>query len=521
MSRTIGFSVTGLTAAAALGVSVASDKEFGEFTTLVAEDRLFMETESGSILRCDLFFSLPGMEPAVAPKGSEVGQAIPPVVWQYSGLLPVADYLKSIVIHSVATEEKIRPWQEVQHLFYNGLRAEGANIADAKIAFAGAYAFAPRWTLVEFVEVEEDNIFHPESILYEVKYVEPSTKGMSLQGYRALALQILDDAEEITLQDIRSVVDAEDSAKADASDRASLGGIGGTQPQTVYVPNLPVIESEEVPTEPEMISGIKTSSGAPVMDSGQRAVNDTAASAEQPEPTLESLPELPESADTSGVPVELPVMELPVAEPEEQALADSGADPDAKVMASSGISTSSGALLMTGDQRAVSKTADKMLSPAESADSENVSMSETITTPVESESLPVSELFVDDLTDNNEQLPKPELPVESAELVKPEVADAPAPMPVSQLFYDDSANIASMPDPDVKPVMSEPEAKPASPEVTVPAPLPVKDLFYDDRENPVSNEDLDLEDVAGAEDEWVILPDGTMVLRNVEKLVSE
>ena len=126
-------------------VNLTTAADQGAYTTRVAEDELFID---GRELRCDLFFCANGGVQQVAPRGTKVKQELQPVVWQFSGLLPVSDYLRTVAIHSVATEQKVRPWQDVQKTFYDGLLVEGANDADAKIAFAGAYAFAPRWSLV-------------------------------------------------------------------------------------------------------------------------------------------------------------------------------------------------------------------------------------------------------------------------------------------------------------------------------------------------------------------------------------
>ncbi len=208
---------------AAVGWAGAS-ANFGQYSTRVPEGRLFIN--GGRILRCDLFFSAPGDEQLLAPKGSELQQTVPPVVWQYSGLLPVSDYLKTVAIHSVSSADKVRPWQDVQATFYSGLRAEGANDIDAKIAYAGAYAFAPRWPLVEFVEVVEEKVVYPDTVLYKVEYIQPNMKGLSLEDYRTLALQILQQPENVSLDDIRGVIDGADASKVKATERASLGGIG-------------------------------------------------------------------------------------------------------------------------------------------------------------------------------------------------------------------------------------------------------------------------------------------------------
>lgn len=182
----------------------------GKYTTRVQESRLFVD--GGTRLRCDLFFSTPDGRVAVAKKDSLIAQQVPAFVWQYSGLLPVSDYLKTVAIHSVATDLKIERWQEVQNTFYNGLRAEGAADADAKIAFAGAYAFAPRWPLIELVQIPDEQSI-ADSKLYAVEVSGPAKKGLSVEEYRALSRDILDSPQNVTLQDIRGIVDSIDAGE--------------------------------------------------------------------------------------------------------------------------------------------------------------------------------------------------------------------------------------------------------------------------------------------------------------------
>lgn len=202
---------------AAVGLSYTSlqaahhqSEGLGKYTTRVQESRLFVD--GGTRLRCDLFFSTPDGTSAVARKDSLIAQQVPAFVWQYSGLLPVSDYLKTVAIHSVATDQKIERWQDVQHTFYEGLRAEGVADADAKIAFAGAYAFAPRWPLIELVEMPDEQSI-PDTILYSVEVTGPAKKGLSIDDYRAMSRDILDSPQDVTLQDIRGIVDAVDAGE--------------------------------------------------------------------------------------------------------------------------------------------------------------------------------------------------------------------------------------------------------------------------------------------------------------------
>lgn len=184
----------------------------GEYSTRVQESRLFSESDGGTTLRCDLFFTSADGKTAVAEKGSQVTQQVPPFVWQYSGLLPISDYIKTVAIHSAATHHKIERWQDVQHTFYNGLKAEGVEDMDAKIAFAGAYAFAPRWPLVELVEIT-DELKMPDTRLYSVAATGPAQKGLGIDDYRALSRDIMDNPQDVTLSDIRGIVDAADAGE--------------------------------------------------------------------------------------------------------------------------------------------------------------------------------------------------------------------------------------------------------------------------------------------------------------------
>ena len=221
---------------------------FGKYTTRTSESRLFVD--GGTRLRCDLFFSTADGKTSVAEKDSVITQQVPAFVWQFSGLLPVTDYLKTVAIHSFATEQKIDRWQDVQSTFYSGLRAEGANNMDAKIAFAGAYAFAPRWPLVELVEIADDaNV--ADTKLFSVFVTNPAGKGMSVEAYRAMARDIFDNSQNVTLQDIRGIIDAVDIGETEY-EKSSLNETrnAGSSLQAAEVDN---------PTEIQFTIGDETS----------------------------------------------------------------------------------------------------------------------------------------------------------------------------------------------------------------------------------------------------------------------
>ena len=300
ITRCMAFSFV-VTVNAGMSNAANHPSSFGEYATAVSESQLFITDKAITTLRCDLFFSEAGSEQQwVAPKGTVVSQSVPSFVWQYSGLLPVSEYLRTVAIHSVSSEAKESAWQDVQLAFYNGLRTEGAKDPDAKIAYAGAYAFAPRWPLVELIDItvpERDK----ETRLYKVNYVPAETKGVSIEEYQALARDILDDPESVSLQDIRGIVDA-----ADASVKSTQGVVGGSI-NDLFASNRPAPEAEPE-QEPAVSEKVKQKSPLDDLFVDEPILTDIVVPADvEPEMVKDELP---------GVPVEIVVDDLPATEPE-------------------------------------------------------------------------------------------------------------------------------------------------------------------------------------------------------------
>jgi len=522
MSKLVWVSAAVVTALAGVGKAVGEG--VGKFTTEVPEKKLFLE--NGRLLGSDLSFSLPDGESVIAPKGSTVNQLIPPVIWQFSGLLPASDYLKTIAIHSVSSDEKSRSWQHVQNFFYDGLRAQGAHDADAKVAFAGAYAFAPRWPLVKFTEVVEDENIKSDSVLYDVSYIQPPLKGFSLESYRSLALQIVSKPDDLTLQDIRSVIDAADKARSSSAEKASLGGIGG-ELVTGTIPDFDTKASDinskasdAATTEKADNTGIRTAGNTQLLFADQLKVSKP-------------------SDDIAVVADTVPVGELGAVE-----TPDGGTkniDTNNKATAQENVATTEkpdttgiraygDTQLLFAGQRKVNKPSDGIAVVTDAAktniaDDQAASTAADTTSQNESAS-PITALFYDDLengegTDANDQ----GLSKKADSVINKEVEPVTnTPLPFSELFVGDDNN--------AKPKVidngeksngvvalemaldSEKMAKPAIKE-----PLTIDSLFPVDDEFSLSDEALAEQQVP--DDEWVALPDGTTVLRNVEKLVSQ
>ena len=198
--------------------------------------------------------------------------------------------------HSVSSESKESAWQDVQLAFYNGLRAEGAQDSDAKVAYAGAYAFAPRWPLVELIDItvpERDK----DTRLYKVNYVPAETKGVSIEEYQALSRDILADPQSVSLQDIRGIVDA-----ADASVEPQQAVVGGSI-NDLFASNRPA-PVEEPAEQPEPSEKVKQKSPLDDLFVDEPILTDIVLPAEvKPEMAEDEVP---------GIPVEIELPESDV-----------------------------------------------------------------------------------------------------------------------------------------------------------------------------------------------------------------
>jgi len=294
---------------------------------------------------------------------------------------------------------------------------EGASHTDAKIAFAGAYSFAPRWPLVELVEVAEDKVIHPDSVLYSVEYIQPTRKGMTLEAYRKLALEILNAPENVTLSDIRGVIDAVDILRGEADDRAPLGGIGQTENGLSAISLLDKV----MPSKQQSSGGIVVGDNGSLMDSAKQMV----ASASGQVKSAEKAEQMKAAEDKARV--------LP-------------ADVDLPIL-------------------------------TENPESQDVDNAEGAV-----------DLATVSVTDGVQE-----------EMVKGKI------LPIDELFYDDRKGAGEK----VSDAGAEPAAMDGEPEdkddAMVFAALSAKELMQID----------------GPEDEWVLLADGTLVLRNIAKQVAK
>jgi len=82
----------------------------------------------------------------VAPAGSIVdGVSIPRSLWSVMGGPFEGKYRNASVLHDVAYEQRNRPWQDCDRMFYNAMRCSGVGAVEAKTMFYALYRFGHHW----------------------------------------------------------------------------------------------------------------------------------------------------------------------------------------------------------------------------------------------------------------------------------------------------------------------------------------------------------------------------------------
>ncbi len=82
----------------------------------------------------------------VAPAGARVdGASIPKAFWSIMGGPFDGKYREASVLHDVAYDEQNRPWQEVDLMFYNAMRASGVGPVKAKTMYYALVRHGRHW----------------------------------------------------------------------------------------------------------------------------------------------------------------------------------------------------------------------------------------------------------------------------------------------------------------------------------------------------------------------------------------
>jgi hypothetical protein len=84
-----------------------------------------------------------------APKDAVVdGASIPQEFWTFIGGPFEGRYRNASVFHDVACNERKHSWEDVHHMFYDGMRCSGVEDAKAKTMFWAVWNFGPKWNVM-------------------------------------------------------------------------------------------------------------------------------------------------------------------------------------------------------------------------------------------------------------------------------------------------------------------------------------------------------------------------------------
>src|SRR6266566_9551455 len=82
----------------------------------------------------------------IAPAGSVVdGASIPRSLWSIMGGPFEGKYRNASVLHDVAYEQRNRPWEVCDRMFYNAMRCSGVSAVEAKTMFYALCRFGHHW----------------------------------------------------------------------------------------------------------------------------------------------------------------------------------------------------------------------------------------------------------------------------------------------------------------------------------------------------------------------------------------
>ena len=82
----------------------------------------------------------------IAPAGSQVdGASIPRTLWTFMGGPFEGKYRNASVLHDVSYEQKTRPHEVCDRMYYNAMRCSGVSAVEAKTMYYALYRFGNHW----------------------------------------------------------------------------------------------------------------------------------------------------------------------------------------------------------------------------------------------------------------------------------------------------------------------------------------------------------------------------------------
>src|SRR5947199_3864163 len=103
----------------------------------------------------------------IAPSGSQVdGASIPRYLWSIRGGPFEGKYRNASVLHDVAYEQRNRPWEVCDRMFYNAMRCSGVSAVEAGTMYYALRKFGHHWKApkAEPVKVGDEMVARAEEV---------------------------------------------------------------------------------------------------------------------------------------------------------------------------------------------------------------------------------------------------------------------------------------------------------------------------------------------------------------------
>ena len=101
----------------------------------------------------------------IAPAGSQVdGASIPRALWSFFGGPFEGKYRNASVLHDVAYDQKNRPWQQVDRMFYDAMRCSGVGAIEAKTFYYALYRHGRHWRFKKKADEVRATVINPSEV---------------------------------------------------------------------------------------------------------------------------------------------------------------------------------------------------------------------------------------------------------------------------------------------------------------------------------------------------------------------
>src|ERR1700736_5322113 len=118
-------------------------------------------------LRSELRYTAPDGTVWIAPAGSQVdGASIPRSLWSLMGGPFEGKYRNASVLHDVAYDQRNRPWEVCDRMFYNAMRCSGVSAVEAGTMYYSLRKFGRHWKApkAEPVKVGDEIVARAEEV---------------------------------------------------------------------------------------------------------------------------------------------------------------------------------------------------------------------------------------------------------------------------------------------------------------------------------------------------------------------